>query len=121
MSESSGFMITGKWYDRIKFTVQIILPALSTFYITVGALWDFPEVEKVAGTLAAISLLLGAMVGLSARNYNNSPEKYVGDMVVIPQPEGGVLYSLEVGGDLDELENKKEVTFRVVPANSDIS
>jgi len=78
-----------KIYDKVKFLVLILLPAFSTFYFTFGNIWGFPEVEKVIGSVTAAELFLGAVIGLSARNYNRSDAKYDG-MAVVQMDAGGV-------------------------------
>lgn len=105
-----GFQIKGKLYDRLKFLVQIVLPALTTLYLTVGSLWDFPEPEKVAGTLSAIAFFLGALIGISARNYKNSEARMDGEVFVTPNEEG-TLFTFRV--DPNEIVGKQEITLKV--------
>jgi hypothetical protein len=112
---SDGFVLSGPIYDKMKFVVQVLLPALSTLYFTLGSIWDLPNVEQVVGTLAAIAIFLGVLLGLSSKNYNASEVKYVGDLVPTEKANGGLLYSLEINGDPADILDMSEAIFRVLP------
>ena len=57
-------------YDILKFIAQIVLPALAVFYITIAGIWGLPYGEAIAGTIMAIDTLLGAILGVSTKKYN---------------------------------------------------
>lgn len=57
-------------YDTGKYIAQIAMPAVATFYGTVGSLWGFANVTEVVGTITAADTLLGALLVLSAIQYN---------------------------------------------------
>lgn len=100
-------------YDGLKWTAQIFLPALATFTLTVGPLWELPNAMAVGGTITAIDTLLGAILGLTKRAYDNSDEKY----------DGAVDISLDEENQATDLNfrlspdtfasNKKEVVLRL--------
>lgn len=79
--------VSNKLYDSLKFIAQILLPALGTFYVTVAALWDLPEPQKVAGTILAVDTLLGVILGLQANLYNKSGAGLDGAIRVVDTPE----------------------------------
>lgn len=58
-----------KTYDRLKFVTLIALPALATLYLTVAQIWHLPSATEVAATITAIDTFLGALLGLSSKNY----------------------------------------------------
>lgn len=62
-------LFSGPLYDKLKFIAQVVLPALATFYITVGQLWGWPEPEKVSGTIMAVDFLLGVILGISSNQF----------------------------------------------------
>jgi hypothetical protein len=64
-------LLQNKTYDRLKFTVQIVLPALAVFYTTVATIWGLPYATQVALTLAAIAVLGGSLLQLSKKSYQN--------------------------------------------------
>lgn len=61
--------LSNKTYDRLKFVTLIALPALATFYLTVAQIWHLPSATEVAATITAIDTFLGALLGLSSKNY----------------------------------------------------
>ena len=79
--------INNSLYDALKFIAQIALPAVGTFYVTVAALWSWPEPEKVSATILAVDTLLGVMLGLSANTYRKSGADLDGAINVVDTPE----------------------------------
>lgn len=61
-------------YDVIKYIAQIVLPALATLYFALSKIWGLPYGEEIVGTISAIDVFLGALLGLSSMNYNKSVE-----------------------------------------------
>lgn len=116
LDDTPKLVLSPAVYDKLKLTVQILLPAISTLYFTLGGIWGFPEVEKVIGTIAAITVALGAVVAVSAKRYLNSDLRF--DGVVVPQVDGGGLKaaSMELKGDPEVmLQNQEELRFKVLP------
>jgi uncharacterized membrane protein YuzA (DUF378 family) len=68
------FKMPNKLYDVLKTVCTIILPALATLYTTLAGIWGFPFVEQVVGTITAVDLFIGAVIGISSANYFN-PQK----------------------------------------------
>lgn len=58
-----------KTYDRLKTICLIILPALATFYGSLGQIWNFPYTEQVVLTITAFDTFMGATLGISNINY----------------------------------------------------
>lgn len=57
-------------YDVLKWVVMIVIPALTTAYVGLAAVWAWPYAEEVAKTSAVICTLLGALLGISTAQYN---------------------------------------------------
>jgi hypothetical protein len=57
-------------YDILKWVVMIVIPALTTAYVGLSAIWGFPYAEEIAKTSAVICTLLGALLGISTAQYN---------------------------------------------------
>lgn len=62
--------LNNKVYDILKWVVMIALPALTTAYVGLSAVWGFPYATEVAKTSAVICTLLGALLGISTAEYN---------------------------------------------------
>lgn len=66
--------MTSKTYDFIKKLVMVVLPAIQTLWLTVGEIWGLPYVTQVGATIAAITVFLGALIGISNAQYKNNFE-----------------------------------------------
>ena len=58
-----------KIYDILKWTVLVFIPALTTAYVGLSAIWGWPFAEEVAKTSAIICTLLGTILGISNLQY----------------------------------------------------
>lgn len=61
--------MSNKTYDVLKWIAQIFLPALATLYFGLAKIWNLPFPEEVVGTITAIDLFLGALLGISSIEY----------------------------------------------------
>ena len=57
-------------YDVLKWIVMIVLPALSTAYVGLAAVWGWPLADEVAKSCSVVCVLLGALLGISTAEYN---------------------------------------------------
>lgn len=64
--------MSNKLYDILKWTAQILLPAVATLYFALAGIWDLPYAEGIVGTITAIDTFLGCLLGISTANYNKS-------------------------------------------------
>jgi len=62
--------LNDKLYDILKWVVMIVIPALTTAYVGLAAIWGFPFADEVAKTSSVICILLGALLGISTAQYN---------------------------------------------------
>lgn len=65
--------LSNKLYDVLKWVVMIAIPALTTAYVGLSAVWGWPYATEVAKTSAVICTLLGALLGISTAEYNKKP------------------------------------------------
>lgn len=64
-------MLSNKWYDILKFFCTIFCPALGTFIFAISKIWGFPPyAENIVGTISAIAMFIGALIGISTVQYN---------------------------------------------------
>lgn len=67
--------MSNKTYDVLKWIAQILLPALATLYFGLAKIWNLPYPEEVVGTITAVDLFLGALLGLSSIEYKKQLNK----------------------------------------------
>lgn len=63
--------LSNKTYDILKWVAQILLPALATLYFAIASVWELPYSEQIVGTISAVDVFLGALLGISTAVYNN--------------------------------------------------
>ena len=56
-------------YDKLKFVAQIILPAGATLYAALAGIWGLPYGTEITGTISAVDVFLGAILGISSAQY----------------------------------------------------
>ena len=61
--------LSNKVYDILKYVVTIGLPAVTTLWLTLASIWGFPYAEPIGATLGAITVFLGALIGVSSAKY----------------------------------------------------
>lgn len=66
--------MNNKVYDVLKWIALIALDAVGLFYSTLSGIWGFPFGDEVLATCAAMSLFIGALIGVSSATYKkNNP------------------------------------------------
>lgn len=108
-------LFTNKVYDILSKFAILWIPAISTLYFTLAGVWGLPAAEQVVGTLAAIATFLGAVLQISKKAYYKNDENYDGVInVSMPTPDS-TLYSLDLNGDPNAINDMKEMRFKVNP------
>jgi len=63
--------MSNKTYDVLKWIAQILLPALGALYFALSQVWGLPYGEQIVGTISAVDVFLGALLGISSAQYKN--------------------------------------------------
>lgn len=118
-------MLSDTSYVVGKKLVQIYLPALSSLYFALAAIWDLPGAEKVVGTIACITTFMGVSLGISSKSYDASGAALVdlgkamkknadGALVVTTDEDGKKTVTFDLGdSDPYEIADKNFVSFKV--------
>lgn len=61
-------------YDTLKWVALIVLPACGTLYAALASLWGFPCGDQVVGTIAAITVFMGAVLQISNYEYKKAED-----------------------------------------------
>lgn len=108
--------VSGNVYDKMKSFVQVVAPAIITFYLFAGHAYNWPNVEVNAGVAGAFLVMLGVMVTWLSSNFKKSDDRFDGSIHVVEDPETGLKKASLV---LKNYENpadviaQKTVTFKV--------
>ena len=110
-----GLQLSNGVYNRAKFVVQIIMPALTVLYATLSEFWGFPKVQEVVGSVNAVALFLGIMLGISSASYAKtaSGSTPVGTFAITEDVEGKKSVKLELDQDPEDFIGKGTIVFNV--------
>ena len=64
--------LSNKVYNILKWIAIVVLPALSTLVFTIGSIWGWAVTEQVIGSIAAVDMFLGVILGISTAQYNKT-------------------------------------------------
>ena len=78
--------LNNKVYNTLKWVAMILLPALSTFVMSLGDIWEIAYKEQIALTITAIDTFLGAVLMISSASYKGE-----GKLAVEPGSEECVI------------------------------
>ena len=62
-------LLSDKVYNVLKWLALVFFDAAGVLYKTVATIWAFPFGDEVLATCAAISLFIGALIGVSTAEY----------------------------------------------------
>lgn len=62
--------MSNKLYDALRWTAQILIPAIGALYFGLAQIWGLPYSEEIVGTLTCIDVFLGTLLGISTIQYN---------------------------------------------------
>ena len=67
--------LSNKCYDVLKFICTVFLPALGTFIFAISKIWNFPPyAAEIVGTLSALAVFIGALIGISSMQYQKETQ-----------------------------------------------
>ena len=106
-------LINDVWYKRLEYLGRVVLPGFATMYLALSTLWLLPKGAEVVGTIVAVDTFLGVFLGYAQKTYDASNAAYNGSLDVIPKPDGGTLYSLNLDTQPEALADMSKVTFKI--------
>lgn len=115
-SELVQSLLTSQQYNVLKWVTIIVLPAITTAYGTLSSIWGWPYGDQIVASLAAITLLLGVIIGVSTSSYNKSSAGPAGTLVVDNSGTGQQTY-LAFDQDPKTLAEGSQITLNVTHAN----
>ena len=113
VKQFAGFL-PGKAYDVLKWVAQILIPAAGTLYFALDQIWGVFDAERIVGTLTAVDVFLGVVLGISTMNYNKTGHNVDGDMIVDTSHPDKDVFRMALNGDPSDMVGKRKVTFRVM-------
>jgi len=107
--------INSNVYDKMKSFVQVVGPAVITFYIFMGQALEWDKVEVYAGIGTAFLTMLGVFVTWMSANFKKSDARFDGH-IEVSEDENGVKQAALVLKNYEnpaDVVNQDQVTFKV--------
>ncbi len=98
--------LTKSAHDGLTKLVLVVYPGLSVAVFVMSYIWDLPSAKLLLGMAATMSFVIGLYL---IRNEH----AYDGKIFVTDSDEGGKLFTLQLDGDPEELDQKRAVSFKV--------
>ena len=70
--EKEVIIMSNKVYDVLKWVALVALDAVGVFYNGISKIWGLPCGDEVLETCTALSMFLGAIIGVSSATYNKN-------------------------------------------------
>ena len=99
-----------KTYNLLKFIAQYLLPALGTLYFALAGIWGLPKGQEVIGSLTAIDVFLGVILGVSATQYNKTQD---GTLLIDTSNPVKDTYRLDINIPLTDVADKDSINLKV--------
>lgn len=61
--------LSDKWYNILKWICMVALNGIGSCYRALSGVWGLPFGEEVMQTCSIVSVLIGALIGISSYNY----------------------------------------------------
>ena len=86
--------MSDKLYNILKKACTIIIPASCSLYWGLSGIWGWPYAEQIVGTGSVICTFIGAIIGISTKNFWDGKQiidLQRGKTEVVEEPEDGDL------------------------------
>lgn len=102
-------------YDRLRFTVEVLLPSLVALISATALIWGLPYTEQIVATLGAVTVFLSTILKRSRRNYSPPlPELPADGALVVNETDPNKdTFTLKVDVPFSELKHKSSITLLV--------
>lgn len=109
--------VSSNAYDKMKSFVQVVGPAVVTFYIFMGQALEWDKVEVYSGIGTAFLTMLGVVVTWLSANFRKSDARFDGEIHVTEDEDGVKQADLVLKNYVNpaDVVQQKEVTFKVNP------
>ena len=103
--------MNAKVYNYTKWIAQYLLPGLGTLYFALSTIWGLPHGEQVIGTITAVDVFLGVLLGVSSAQYNGSSKD--GTLMVDTSNPAKDVYKLSLDIPLEDIAGKDSISLKV--------
>ena len=65
--------MSNKTFDTLRTICEVVRPAIGTLYFALAKIWGLPLGTEVVGTISAVAVCIGTIIGVNRAIYN-APE-----------------------------------------------
>jgi len=65
-----AFKLSNRCYDILKYLCLIVIPAVTTLFVTLDSIFGWGYGDIVAKVSAAVCVCIGGLIGISTAQYN---------------------------------------------------
>ena len=106
--------MTDRTYNFLRWVSQYWLPAAGTLYFALASIWHLPFGEEVVGSISAITIFVGVVIGIGNRSYKASGAGIDGALIIDDSDPDKDVYQLNLETPIDDvLKGKQTITFKV--------
>lgn len=99
--------LDNKTYDILKWIASLLLPGVTTLWLSIGKIWNIPFTAEIGATIAAITVFMQVVLGISKKNYEGEGE-------LIVDGNGNVSeFKIQNDTSIHELAEKNNVMVKV--------
>ena len=107
-------IMTDRTYNFLRWVSQYWLPAAGTLYFALASIWNLPFGEEVVGSISAITIFVGVVIGIGNRSYKASGAGIDGALIIDDSDPDKDVYQLNLETPIDDvLKGKQTITFKV--------
>ena len=112
--KKSTAVVSNRMYDTLKWVALIVLPAVGAAYFSLSEIWDLPYALQVVGTITVADTFLGAVLGLSTKQYNDNVVVKGGTLEVTVDKDGNTKGLFNADMHPSDMATADRVVFTVV-------
>lgn len=76
---------SNRFFDCMRQICEVVLPAMGTLYFALCKIWGLPWGTEIVGTISAISVFIGTVIGVKRALYNAVEMDDPDDVVLLPE------------------------------------
>lgn len=116
-AKNSGLVqLSDTLYKIIQALVEVVLPSAAVLYVALAAYWHWGYEFEVGGSIAAVTVFLGALLKLSRKGYTPSAVgnvAYDGSIIQDVTDDGKPIIRFELSPEATEnVLNKEQIVFK---------
>ena len=107
-------LLNHKAYQTLKWIAQFCLPGAGTLYFALASIWGLPYGEQVIGSITALNIFFGVILGISSYEYHKTEEANADGQLLIDNSDPSKdIFRLDLGTNLEAIADKRSITLTV--------